>query len=605
MTPLMRKIHKWVGLVIGIQFILWMVSGMVMSLLDSEKVRGLEYRVKPAISQAWPGDALAVDSVVAASAREVQTVASDWLVERPIYRMAGKDGSWLVDALTGKEVPVDAAVAKAAAIASYSGPGQAGEPKLLKYTMETRAHVGEPVWRVDFSDSEETTAYVSAVSGNVLEHRNASWRFFDIVWMLHIMDYAERTNFNNPLLVGSAFGGLALALGGIWLLFASFSLAEFVPQRWRRRRKVSVSGSDGALLRTVETPSGDSVFVALARDGLQLPSNCGGGQSCGLCEVRITRNAPAPTSADRAHLSEDKLAQGYRLACNVQVTEDMEIEVAGGAALTTEYEAEVTGVHPVTPFLREITLRPTAPMAQECTPGSYIQLHVPAYSHDGSQVVVPDSHSADWQALGMPGKLANAEAVRRSYSLSVPVAQCGGQVTLLVRYLAGSEKLPAGVGSSYLYSLKAGDKVRFSGPFGEFAVFPGQREKAFIGGGAGMAPLRAMIRDLLAGGATERIHFWYGARTLRDAPYVAEMEALAAQHPNFSWHLVLSEEAGGGAARGMVHEAARDALLSAHPDLQACDFYLCGPPAMLAATRSMLRELGVADARVAFDDFKV
>lgn len=168
---------------------------------------------------------------------------------------------------------------------------------------------------------------------------------------------------------------------------------------------------------------------------------------------------------------------------------------------------------------------------------------------------------------------------------------------------------PPGKGSTYLYSLVAGDVVSFSGPFGDFAISPGGREKVFIGGGAGMAPLRAMILALLAGGAKEPIHFWYGARTVSDTPYRNELTALAERHSNFKWQLVLSavqdgSPAAAGAPTGWVHEIALQALKQ-HGSLDACDFYACGPPAMLAATRAILKQLGVKDERVAFDDFKI
>src|SRR5690606_16132358 len=158
-----------------------------------------------------------------------------------------------------------------------------------------------------------------------------------------------------------------------------------------------------------------------------------------------------------------------------------------------------------------------------------------------------------------------------------------------------------------LYSLKPGDVVRFSGPFGDFSLKPGEREKVFIGGGAGMAPLRAMILSRLGNGAAERIHFWYGARSLRETPYSDEMAELARQHPNFSWHLVLSEDAGHGTGQvpGLVHEAVHEHLLRSHPALHSCEFYLCGPPAMLSATRQMLKALGVSEEAISFDDFKI
>ena len=181
---------------------------------------------------------------------------------------------------------------------------------------------------------------------------------------------------------------------------------------------------------------------------------------------------------------------------------------------------------------------------------------------------------------------------------------------MLARFSPGGQsgkRHPPGKGSTYLYSLKAGDRVHFSGPFGDFAIKPGGNEKVFIGGGAGMAPLRSMIHACLESGAKERIHYWYGARNLREAPYAEELSALAEKYANFRWHLVLSEEAecGAGLLKGLVHEAAHETLLRGHPTLHACDFYLCGPPPMLVATRQLLQRIGVAEDRVAFDDFKV
>ena len=601
MTPWMRKIHKWVGLVIAIQFVLWMASGVVMSLLDAKKVAGREFRIMPAAAPAWPENVMPVDAVLAKSRAQVMNVASGWLLDQPVYQLVNDKATWMVDAVKGTPVALDAALATRIAQASYSGSGKPESARLLKYTLETRKHK-EPVWGIDFSDADETTVYVSANTGKVLEHRNSTWRLFDFFWMLHIMDYAERENFNNNLLVTSAVGGLFMALTGVWLLVTSFRLAEFIPQRLRRASSINVYGDDGSKLRAVEASTGDTVFQALARNGLQLPSNCGGGQSCGLCEVRCIGKAPKPTSADRALLSPEKLAIGYRLACNLPVDGSVDIEVAGGAALSTEYEGIVASVRAVTPFLREITIRPSSKV--ECRPGSYIQVHVPGYQRDAAHIDLPAEHRDAWSTLTLPPQLVNAAPLRRSYSLAVPVEKCGGQLTLLVRFMPGAQP---GKGSSYMYTLKAGDKVRFSGAFGDFAIKPGGREKVFIGGGAGMAPLRAMIHSLLDDGAREPMHFWYGARSHRDAPYVDEMKAFAEQHPNFKWQLVLSEDAGGveNVSVGLVHEAARDALLRKHPDLGACDFYLCGPPAMLESTLKLLKDLGVDSERIAFDDFKV
>lgn len=611
MTPWIRKLHKWVGLVIALQFVVWMGSGLLMSLLDHEAVQGHRHQAEHAHAPPpWPNGVMSPSQVMAEAGRPVQTVEAFWLLERPVYRLTDKSAAWLVDAADGRRVNVEGATASAIAVADYVGDGEPGAPEMLDApTLEVRGHEG-PIWRVPFGDADGTTLYVSGQDGRILERRNDSWRLFDVAWMLHIMDYTGRQDFNNPLVIMAAAGGLWIALSGFWLLVASFRLSEFVPARWRASRELTVFGQDGTKLRSVESHAGDTVYLALARNGLQLPSNCGGGQSCGLCEVRIRGVAPAPTSADREHLSGSRLRMGHRLACNLTVDRDTQIEVAGGANLWTERKAKVERVHAVTPFLREIVLAPELPPGADFQPGAYLQVHVPDYTLRPHDIDHPEDHRGDWAALNLPGTLANKAPVRRAYSLAMPVEKAGGNLTLLARFSPGRQdrkRHATGKGSTYLYSLKPGDSVRFSGPFGDFALKPDGREKIFIGGGAGMAPLRAMIHSRLDDGARERMHFWYGARNLREAPYVDEMAELARRHPNFTWHLVLSEEAefGAGLVKGLVHEATHDHLLRDHPNLQACEFYLCGPPAMLAATRQLLQKLGVAEDMIAFDDFKI
>lgn len=611
MTPWIRKLHKWVGLIIALQFVIWTASGLTMSLLDADTVAGQQHRTKNLDEpRMWPTGMLSPAQIVAVAERPVQTVEAFWLQDRPVYRLVYESTAWLVDAADGQPVLVDSVTASEIAAEDYSGNGAAGEPEWMKAaTLEVRDHQA-PMWRVPFSDSEDTTLYVSGQDGRVLERRNDTWRIFDFVWMLHIMDYTGRQDFNNPLVIMAGSGGLWIALSGFWLLVTSFRLGEFVPKRWRPARELTVFDPDGTKLRSVESHTGDSVYLALARNGLQLPSNCGGGQSCGLCEVRVRGIAPAPTSSDREHLSQSRLKMGHRLACNLTVAANTQIEVAGGAGLWTERTAKVETVTAVTPFLREIVLATDTPPGPEFQPGAYLQVHVPDYTLQRHDIDHPEHHRSDWAALDLPTTLANKEPVRRSYSLALPVEKAGGHLTLLARFSPGGQgkkRHPTGKGSTYLYSLKPGDTVRFSGPFGDFALQPGNREKIFIGGGAGMAPLRAMVHALLDGGANERIHFWYGARNLREAPYVAEMAELAERHPNFTWHLVLSEEAehGAGLIKGLVHEATHDALLRDHHDIHSCEFYLCGPPAMLSATRQLLNKLGVDEAMAAYDDFKI
>ena len=610
MKPWIRKLHKWVGVIIVVQFAIWTGSGLIMSLLDHDAVEGRVHRAHAREMPFWPAGVLAPQRVLADAGRSVQTLETMWLADRPVYRLANKAEAWLVDARVGQSLIVDAAVAMTIATRDYVGSGRPSTPEFLpKANTEIRGYEG-PAWRVAFSDGDDTTIYLSARDGHIVERRNATWRLFDTVMMLHFMDYTGQQNFNNPLVILAASGGLWMALSGMWLLIASFRLSEFLPVRWRRKRNLLIFAPDGTKLRTVESHEGDSVFLALGRSGLHLPSNCGGGQSCGLCTVRLRGHAPPSTSSDREHITTGHLQLGYRLACNLPVHADIEVEVPGDAGLWIEQEAIVERVTAVTPFLREIRLLPLSPIAQEFQPGAYLQVHIPDYAFARQHIAHPEEHRDDWGALDLPATLVSKEPIRRSYSLSLPMEKADGPLTLLARFSVGgssSKRQFVGKGSAYLYSLKPGDPVRFSGPFGDFALHPGDREKVFIAGGAGMAPLRAMIHSRLDQGGQERIHFWYGARHRREAPYIDEMAELALLHPNFTWHLVLSEmaEQGAGLIQGLVHEATHEGLLRDHPNLQACEFYLCGPPGMLSATIKLLRSLGISEERIAFDDFKI
>lgn len=608
MTAWVRRIHKWLGLLIGLQFVLWMASGALMSLLDSEQVSGSVSRMpKPAAAQ-WPQNVMSVDTILAKERAPVRALATGWLLGQPVYHLTNSKGTRLVDARTAQPLAIDATTARKLALASYAGAGDPGVPRLLARSGEVRKHKGH-VWAVDFADADDTAVYVSAETGAIVAHRNSTWRLFDFFWMLHIMDYWEREDFNHPLLIGSGIGGLWLALSGVWLLITSLRWAEFIPARFRSTRSLEIFTEDGVKLRTTTGKRGDTVFVALARAGVNVPSQCGGGQSCGLCVVRVRGAATQPTGADAAHIAQDKLASGYRLACNLGLYDDMTVEVPSAAAPGSTWHAIVRSVSHVTPSMREIVLTLDLSPAQPFWPGSYLQVQVPPYEialELGPANAAPPAPSE----LGQSAAVSNVSAVRRSYSLSLPPGSEQRTLTLLVRLMSAQQAEGSrlyGVGSGYMFSLRQGDRIELAGPFGDFAIQEGDREKIFIGGGAGMAPLRAMITQLLTAGATEQIHFWYGARSVAETPYLDEMNALARDYANFSWQLVLSDETPGAdpVLGGLVHQWLHELLLAQHADLASCDFYVCGPPAMLHATRQMLAQIGVAPSRILFDDFKV
>jgi Na+-transporting NADH:ubiquinone oxidoreductase subunit F len=237
MMPWLRKLHTWVGWIVGIQFVLWLASGLAMSIFDHHTVSGQHHRAKAAPAGPWPQQGLlAPAAVLSASTRPVETLETGWVFATPAYSLSGAGSKWLVDARTGQELKVGSDTILALARADYSGPGIAATPVWMKESgMEARRHKG-PVWRVDFKDGEGTTLYLSAFDGRVLERRNDTWRMFDVAWMLHIMDYSGRENFNHPLLIIAASAGLWMAISGVWLLFFSFRFGQRLPRLQGRMR---------------------------------------------------------------------------------------------------------------------------------------------------------------------------------------------------------------------------------------------------------------------------------------------------------------------------------------------------------------------------------
>lgn len=221
MTRWMRLLHKWLGLLLAVQFVLWMGSGLVMAMLDQQTVRGARQQAARAGPDAWPAGLLSPGDVVRAHVAPVLSLESDWLAGTPVYRFVDGERSHVVDARSGAAMAIDASRAAAIARADYAGPGALAAPALLpEPSLEVRGHEG-PVWRIDAHDAQSSTVYVSAWDGRVLERRNTSWRIFDVAWMLHIMDYRGRSDFNHALVIAFATGGLWLTLSGWWLLLVS------------------------------------------------------------------------------------------------------------------------------------------------------------------------------------------------------------------------------------------------------------------------------------------------------------------------------------------------------------------------------------------------
>ncbi|MBT8110084.1 MAG: PepSY domain-containing protein, partial [Gammaproteobacteria bacterium] len=359
-----RRLHKWIGLAIGIQVGIWMLSGLMMGLLDHEHVQGHHYRTVSNVAPLPASSRNVLDAVdiveLAAVATQVNDISLRSYLGGIAYQVTTAGGSQLFDAVSGSRIVVSAEDAATLAKRDYSGPGQIVSIEPVQApAMEVRRHSGE-AWRVEFDDEEATTLYVAADDGRILERRNDTWRLFDVFWMLHIMDYKEREDFNNALVILVSLIAAWFSITGVVLFFDSFRREDFlalVPGGWwRSPARIAVCAPHGEVVARVSSFVGGRLYDELARDDIVLPSNCGGGGTCGLCVVNLGPDWPV-SAADRRLLSAHQREQGIRLSCQAKVANDMVVGISDEVLSAQELTAEVVECRFLTPFIREIRLR--------------------------------------------------------------------------------------------------------------------------------------------------------------------------------------------------------------------------------------------------------
>ncbi len=356
---------------------------------------------------------------------------------------------------------------------------------------------------------------------------------------------------------------------------------------------------------------GDRLLGVLHGAGIRIPAACGGSGTCGLCRVTVTgAGAGEPQATERGVLSPRDRRAHLRLACQTSLRGDCAVRVpddilSAGAG----FACTVASTRMLAPLIREIVLDLPPDRQGGFRAGDFMQLTAPPFRLDFARLDLPPEFREAWQIAGWSAlRVASETEVTRAYSLASR-PEDAGQAVFNIRLAvppAGREaEVPPGIVSSWLFSLKPGDTVTASGPFGEFHVQPTGREMVYIGGGVGMAPLRAMIHQELGRGTDRRIRYFYGARSAADLFYAEEFEALAAAHPGFSWTPALSDPAPGDrwtGATGFIHEILR-AEMAAHPAPEDCEYYLCGPPVMISAVLATLDRLGVDPRSIFYDDF--
>ncbi|MGF6190208.1 NADH:ubiquinone reductase (Na(+)-transporting) subunit F [Serratia sp. 2723] len=362
--------------------------------------------------------------------------------------------------------------------------------------------------------------------------------------------------------------------------------------------------------KSFTAPAGDKLLNMLSSQGIFVSSACGGGGSCGQCRVVIKEGGGDILPTELSHISKREAKEGCRLACQVNVKQNLKIELPEEIFGVKKWDCEVISNDNKATFIKELKLRIPDGEDVPFRAGGFIQIEAPEHEVSYADFDVPQEYRGDWDKFNLfRYRSVVKEPTVRAYSMAnYPDEK--GIIMLNVRIATpppSNPDVPPGIMSSYIWSLKAGDKVTISGPFGEFFAKDTDAEMIFIGGGAGMAPMRSHIFDQLKRLKSQRkITFWYGARSLREMFYEDDFNHLQEENENFTWHVALSDpqpEDNWTGYTGFIHNVLLENYLRNHPAPEDCEFYMCGPPMMNAAVIKMLKDLGVEDENIMLDDF--
>jgi Na+-transporting NADH:ubiquinone oxidoreductase subunit F len=367
--------------------------------------------------------------------------------------------------------------------------------------------------------------------------------------------------------------------------------------------------------KEIITEPGSTLLTTLTEEKIFLPSACGGGGTCGMCKVQVFEGAGEILPTEKGFFTRKEAHNSWRLGCQVKVRDSLKIGVPAEIFGIKKWECEVVSNESVATFIKEFVVKLPEGEHMDFRSGGYIQIDVPKTEVHYKDMIIGDEYKGDWDKFGMWDLvMKNPEPIYRAYSMANHPAE-GDIVMLNIRVATppwdpktkGFMKVNPGICSSYIFNLKPGDKVMVSGPYGEFFIKDTDKEMMFIGGGAGMAPMRSHIFDQFLTQKTKRkATFWYGGRSMRELFYVDQFRAIEKDNPNFTFNIGLSEpmpEDNWTGYTGFIHQIIHDNYLVNHEEPEEIEYYLCGPPMMNDAVLKMLEDMGVPDENIMFDDF--
>lgn len=613
-----RKIHKWVSVVVGIQFLVWLGSGLYFNSMDHMKAAGHTYQKHQHRSNNWSGLSLIEPKTILQQHPASTSLELISLNGAPYYLLNHERGLYpnfknvhsLVDAQAGHAVTMDQQLATNLAKASYNGPGEVLSVTLMQPPLQDFPKQLNAAWQVNFSDEVQTSVYIEAETGRLVGHSDSDKRLADFFLMLHFMDYSNEGSFNNIQMIVFAFLTLWLSFTGlIWSIDLGLR-GQYKLNLFGKKKTVKLFDAHQRSLGKVSFPVHTNLLDGLVTQNIVLPSTCGGGGTCGRCKIMI--HPPVKTtSADALHFTEAELAQGYRLACQ-HFCDDVEHMTLMNITEAKTYQLELTQSVFLSPYIKELRFKAKSALPAHFKAGAFMRFLIPASKGTTVPMHLPEAFRAEW--ADKTDSSYQHGPCSRNYSIAGRAAGGDELVFVIKMQAAATPDLLPGIGSNYLGNLLPGATVEAIGPFEEFHAKVGsQKPMVLIGAGSGMAPLKALLEEQLAQQSESAeqsplqpkrpIHFFYGARTENDLIYVDYFYQLARAYPHFHYYPVLSRphDSWLGATGYAQHVLALN--WETMGAVEQLEFYLCGPKGLMDDTIRYLHSKGVQPDAIAFDVF--
>ena len=612
----LKKLHKWLSLLVGLQLLVWLGTGLYFNLMDHQKASGNQYKQTPVVAQV-DINRLVEPQLILSQSKQVVSLKQISLLEHPYYLLTHNKGLYsyfdndysLVDAYTAEPVVIDETMVRKLAQSSYNGKGVIKNAVKLSPPYEDIPREQNEVWQVNYADYIQTSVYIDAGSGRIIKHSNDDKRFVDIFFMLHFMDYGIEGSFNNvQIIVFSLFTLFFSLTGFIWTFELLFN-GQYKIRFSSKKRTLALFDKDLKPIGEFDLATNTNLLDGLIDHDIALSSTCGGGGTCGQCKVRLDSSVKV-TSAEHVFLTKEQLQQGYRLACQHDATETKRLTLID-VTKAKKYLLELTHSEFISPYIKELRFKVLGGNKLTYRAGAHMRFLIPAAKGVSIPQRIPEKLKPHWHHIDHLE--FEHKACSRNYSLAKGNGQNSGGANELVFTIkiqsAQSRSILPGVGSNYLCNLAQGQTIEALGPFEDFSAKPSsEKPMILIGAGSGMAPLKSLIEEQLNMSGTRnkykrKIYFFYGARTENDLLYQEKFFELSGVNPNFHYYPVLSRPSEyWTGAKGYVQDLLTSNI-SKICKIDGVEFYLCGPPEMMNSTIELLKENNIDASDIAFDKF--